>query len=186
MFEYTFNKTDILFLELIDPLLQDINLQPYTLEYTGNVLRFVYTDELTNEQYTTLSDFITNYNSQLTKPPIYYTSNNIQISKNSINNVEWVLVASHSYIPITDISFLLIDLMLISNIDIGNYQVRAYNMTNNSVIGITNVLNNNIRQKNTININLPNTECIIELHAKVSDVESNCNINSAQINYYIN
>jgi hypothetical protein len=184
MFEYTFNKPSIIFLELISPLLQDINLQPYTLEYIDDVLNIMYTTELTNEQYNTLNAFITNYTPPSTKPDLFHSSYNISIIKNNTSSNEWVLIGSCQYMPNIDISVELLNMTVISNIESGNYQFRIYCMTDNMVIGTSDIYDNTIRAIHTINIdNTPTSNCIIELHAKVT--ESKCNIDSAQLNLYI-
>lgn len=184
MFEYTFNKPSIIFLELISPLLQEINLQPYTLEYSDEILKIVYTIELTNEQYSTLNAFITSYEPSSTKSDIFHSSYNISIINNSTSSTEWVLIGCCQYIPNIDISVELLNMTIISKIDSGNYQFRIYCMTDNMIIGTSDIYDNTIRAIHTINIdNTPTSNCIIELHAKVT--ESKCNIDSANINLYI-
>lgn len=186
MFEYTFYKPYIVFLELLDSLFQNINLQPYAYDYSENILRLIYTEELTNEQYATLNETLTNYNPPLNKPDVFHSSIPIQIIKNTISNNEWLLVGSCHYLPNIDISVDLINITFISNIDLGNYELRAYNLTDNNFIGVSNVLNNVVREINIITIdNKPSTECIIELHAKVYDTKSKCNIDSSQLNLYV-
>jgi hypothetical protein len=186
MFEYTFNKPNIIFLELLGPLFENINLHPYNFDYSDNILKLIYTQELTNEQYIVLNEFITSYNPPLTRPDSFHSACNIQIIKNTTNNDEWVLVGSCHYQPNIDVSIDLVNVTFITNIDTGSYQTRVYNLANNSIIGISSVLNNPIREINTIDINIkPTTECIIELHAKVSNTSSKCNIDSAQLNLYV-
>lgn len=186
MFEYTFNKPNIIFLELIDPLLQDINLQPYTLEYSTDILKIIYSNELTNEQYNELNVFITSYNPPLSKPDVFHSSIPIQIINNKISNNDWVLVGTCHYIPNVDVFIKSENITFISNVDIGNYQIRIYNLNINVIIGTSNVLNNTIREVNTITINnIPTVDSIIELHAKVSDVTSKCNLDSSQLNIFV-
>lgn len=184
MFEYTFNKPGIIFLELINPLLQNINLNPYTLEYNSDILKLIYTEELTTEQYNTLNAFITNYTPPLTNP-VYNSSIKFQIVNSSHTNVDqWMLIGTCQYI-LTDLLVDYVNVTFIANINEGSYQVRVYNMTNNIVIGTSSVLNNTVREINTINIqDKPSQECIIELHVKLLD-DSTCNIDSAQINLFI-
>jgi hypothetical protein len=186
MFEYTFNKPSIIYLELINPLLQDINLQPYILEYIEDVLKLVYTEELTNEQYNILNVFITNYEPLLIKPDEFHSSYNISIIKNTTSSNEWVLIGSCQYIPNIDISVKLIDMTVVSNIESGDYQFRVYCMSDNMILGTSDIFDNTIRTIHTINIeNTPTSNCIIELHAKVSNTESICKIDSAQLNLYV-
>lgn len=186
MFEYTFTKSNIIYLEFINPLLQDLNLTPYNLEYIDDVLKVVYTEELTSEQYNTLNAFITSYDPPLTKPNIFHSCLNIQMINNKVLNTEWSLIGSCEYNTNTNVSVNLINVTHISNIDIGNYQLRVFNMNNNTIIGTSSNLSNSIREINTIEIiNKPTTDNIIELHGKVSDIRSSCNINSAQLNLYV-
>ena len=186
MFEYTFNKPSIIYLEKISPLLQDINLQPYTLEYSEDILKIIYTEELTNEQYNTLNAFITSYEPPSTKPDEFHSSYNISIIKNTINSNEWVLIGSCQYIPNIDISVELIDMTVVSNVESGDYQFRIYCMSDNMILATSDIYDNTIRTIHTINIeNNPTSNCIIELHAKVSNTESICKIDSAQLNLYV-
>lgn len=86
--------------------------------------------------------------------------------------------------PNIDISVELLNMTIISKIDSGNYQFRIYCMTDNMIIGTSDIYDNTIRAIHTINIdNTPTSNCIIELHAKVT--ESKCNIDSANLNLYI-
>ena len=188
MIEYTFNKPGIHYLEMLNSLLQDLNLYPYNFVYSENILTFEYEQELTIEEYNTLNTFITNYIPPTSKPDIFYNAFNIQIVEKIINNNDWCLIGTCHYVPNTEESIDLVNITFISNIDVGDYQIRCYNYTNNTVIGVSSVLNNNQRQVNTIEINTnnrPTTDCIIELHAKISNINSKFYIDSGQLNLYI-
>ena len=117
-------------------------------------------------------------------PDQFYNSYSMQLVTNKINDQVYRLCAtSHLTIP-NDIRIKTINVNLISFINDGYYTIRVYNFTEKTILNEV-VFSNTIRQINTVNINVPGADSIIEIHVKVNSDINFAIIDSAQINLYV-
>jgi hypothetical protein len=141
----------------------------------------IYEIELTDMQFYDLNDFFNNY-SPPTQKALSYNSNTImQLSQHNPNSVDYTLCGTCNFLlnfSLDDDSVL--EASFISSCT-SDYQVRIYNLTTNSVLGESAVLNNTTAHINMINCSIPNLLSVIELHVKS---KSTVNLQSAQLNLY--
>jgi hypothetical protein len=183
---YNFTKPNIIFLHLLENNLTLINLTPYNIIYVGNIVTITYNYQLSNEEITTLNNYMDNYIPESSEPIEFFNSINIQLNNPIINNIEWMLIGSHRYLINNSGEIRSINIGIVSKVDLGTYEFRVFNYSNNSIIGTSGNLNNTTKDICTININtIPNNDSIIEIHSKASSNIGNCVVESCQLNLFI-
>lgn len=179
---YIFTINNLVYLEDITKKLSEINLMPDNMNYTLDKLTLIYNTELTTILENNLNNFIANYIPVVSLPDTFYTSYGIQLVTNKINDNFYRLCGTTHFTVDTNIKS--ININFVSLINDGNYQIRIYNFTTKTILKESTLFSNKDRQINTLNIDVPTVDSIIEIHIKVDNEINSVIIESAQINLY--
>lgn len=179
---YIFTINNLVYLEDIIKQLSKLNLIPDNMNYSLDKLTLIYNIQLTTTQEDNLNNFIASYIPILSLPDTFYSSYGLQLLTNKINDNFYKLCGTTHFI--VDTSIKSININFVSFINDGNYKIRVYNFTTKTILKESPLFSNKDRQINTLNIDLPTVDSIIEIHIKVDNEINSVIIESAQINLY--
>lgn len=182
MTTYIFTINNLVYLEDITKKLSKLNLTPDNMNYSLDKLTLIYDIQLTIIQENNLNSFMASYIPIVSLPDTFYNSYSIQLVRNKINDNFYRLCGTTHFI--VDTSIKSINLNFVSFINDGNYQIRIYNFTTKTILKESTLFSNKDRQINTLNIDVPTVDSIIEIHIKVYNEINSVIIESAQINLY--
>jgi hypothetical protein len=187
-YKYSFTKDRLKYLNKLHEFIKDIPELPSDFYLLNeDQVSVVFKEELNDSQIEILTMSIENYD-----PPQVITevigSNSIFISNSVITTTEYNIVgidiwqADYDNDNDVHIGYITIASALIGD---GDYSIRIYDTINNKVIGEICNLNNKNMSIITINnlVNIPASDTLIEVQAKVLNPLSKCIIKACQFVY---
>jgi hypothetical protein len=168
----------------VNKYISDTNLS-ITNNYNGDdaEINLIFSYSLTFEQIQLLNSIMLSYVPNNTV--VTFTLNkSIFIANTQISSVAiWSTVAAYYFVPVLDSA--LYNIVITSYTNNSSYKIRLYDISNNNVLLVSNILTNNTSEPIILNTltNLPNNNSIIELQVFQNTSNSIIYINSCNFLY---
>lgn len=180
---YSYTIPNLKFLEHLHAYIHNITELPTDFSlYNEESLDIIYENELSDGNLIILNNAINSY-----IPPqeliVNTNSENINLFNSSINTTVYSLLGVYVYS--SNIVNFLNSVSFVCNVSNGGiFKLRLYNSVDKTVIVESESLNNTTSQLITLNLpNLPNTNSLFEIQAKVQDSNCNVTVNTCIFNF---
>lgn len=184
---YSYTIPNIKFLEHLHTYILNIpGLSQDFYLYNEGTINIIFKNALSNDNLITLNNAIVSYIApqELIK---FTTSQNINLFNDKVDSMMYSLIGVYLYSSNISDGNILNTISFVSNISnsIATYKIKVYDTTNNNIITESDDLNNTTLQLFTLNniSNLPKTNSLFEIQAKVNGNSSYCNIKTCAFNF---
>ena len=183
MYNYNYTKDNIYNMDiLIDIIKNDIGYCEVQYENETSQLNIYFNIELTTDQEILLETIITDYNETTISPISTISSiDTLNVINTNINTIIYNVVSFGIYNHNLHLNNneILKKIQILSSINNGSYNIRAYDITNNIILDELVGLNNTNSELHTLTLNVATiftNDCIIEIDCLVSDNTNTCNV----------